>query len=128
VSGESKKMRNMRKNWLWFVPRVFGILFILFVSMFALDIFGQGYDFWQTVLGLTMHLLPSFFLAAALIVAWRWGRIGSLFYLSFAVAYLIMSWGSFHWSVYLIIAGVPMVIGILFYFDGLFSSRAKKVE
>jgi hypothetical protein len=121
-------MKNMRKNWLWFVPRVLGVLFILFVSMFALDIFGMGYDFWQTVLGLTMHLLPSFFLVAALIVAWRWGRIGSVFYLAFGVAYLIMSWGSFQWSVYLIMAGVPVVIGIFFYFDGLFSSRAKKVE
>lgn len=121
-------MKEIRKNWLWFTPRILGILFILFISLFALDILEMGYDFWQTVLGLTMHLLPSFFLVAALIVAWRWERIGSLFYLAFAIAFLIMSWGSSNLSIYLIIMGPPVLIGVLFYFDGLIASRVKKVE
>ena len=56
---------------LYWAPRVLCILFIGFVSLFALDVFDGKHGFWQTVLDLSMHLIPSLVLLAALLIAWR---------------------------------------------------------
>jgi len=48
--------------------------------MFALDVFRSGQGFWRTLLALVMHLIPSFVLIAALILAWRWEWIGAALY------------------------------------------------
>ena len=37
------------KQLLFWTPRILGILFALFLSMFALDVFGEGYGFWGTL-------------------------------------------------------------------------------
>jgi hypothetical protein len=68
-----------RRAFFW-APRAMSIVFIAFLSMFALDVFGEGYGFWKTLLALTMHLIPSFVLIAALVLAWRWEWIGATLY------------------------------------------------
>ena len=65
-------MTQFSRRTLFWTPRALSILFIAFLSMFALDVFGEGLSFWQTLLALTMHLIPSFILIAALVLAWRW--------------------------------------------------------
>lgn len=64
-------------HWL---PRIFCILAILFVSMFALDAFATGLTIWQQLGAFFMHLLPSFVLLAFLIVAWKWELIGGIIF------------------------------------------------
>ncbi len=63
-------MNKTLKQTLFWAPRIAGIPFILFLSLFALDIFGQGYSFWETIVGLFMHLIPSIILAIAVALAW----------------------------------------------------------
>jgi hypothetical protein len=93
------------------------ILFALFLSMFALDVFGEGYGFWETILALFMHLIPVYVLLIALALAWRWEWVGAVVFLGFSVWYMITAWGQFPWSVYLIVAGPPFLIGMLFLFN-----------
>lgn len=57
---------------------VFGILFL---GLFALDIFGEGYDLGETLIALFMHLIPSLLLLLALLIAWRWRVIGGILFL-----------------------------------------------
>jgi len=71
------------RGFLFWVPRVLSILFILLISLFALDIFDMNLSVWDTIVGLFMHLLPSIAMIIALILAWRWEWIGAAF---FAVA------------------------------------------
>jgi hypothetical protein len=59
-------------------PRVICILAILFVSMFAFDVFSPTLTLWQQILALLMQLIPSFILLGILIVAWRWEKIGGI--------------------------------------------------
>ena len=106
-------MKKPVKQILFWTPRVAGILFILFISIFALDVFDQGYSFWEILLALFMHLLPSIGLAIAIALAWRWEWIGAAFFCGFAVWYVAMMRG-FPLSVYLLLAGIPFVVGILF--------------
>ena len=74
---------------LYWTPRVLSILFIAFLSLFALDAFGEGLGFWGTVLALTMHLVPSFILLAILILAWRWEWVGAVLYGLAGLMYVI---------------------------------------
>jgi len=109
-------MNKPIKQTLFWTPRLMGSLFILFQSLFALDIFGQGYSFWETVVGLFIHLIPSIVLTIAVALAWKWEWIGAVLFIGWAVFYLASARG-FPWSVYVLIAGIPFVVGILFLMD-----------
>ncbi len=63
---------------LFWTPRVLCILAILFVSMFALDSFEPGVPVSQQILAFLMHMIPSFVLILALVVAWKWELIGGI--------------------------------------------------
>jgi hypothetical protein len=76
--------------------------------MFALDIFDMGLGFWGTIVGLFMHLIPSFLLTIAIIIAWRWEWVGAVLFIGWAIWYVISARG-FDWSVYVIIAGMAYI-------------------
>lgn len=65
---------------LFWAPRALSILFIGFVSLFALDVFQESFGFWQILVALTIHLIPSFFMLAALVMAWRWEWVGTVLF------------------------------------------------
>ncbi|MDP2089086.1 MAG: hypothetical protein Q8J84_06750 [Flavobacteriaceae bacterium] len=64
-------------HWL---PKVIGILAILFVGLFALDSFDSNLTIWQQVGGFLIHLIPSFILTAILIIAWKREYIGGIIF------------------------------------------------
>jgi hypothetical protein len=101
---------------LWF-PRILAILFALFLSVFALDVFAEPMGFWPTLLALLMHLVPSAIVALVLVVAWRWEALGAVLFGGMGLTYLVFEWGRFDWMAYAIIAGPLLLIGILFLFD-----------
>jgi hypothetical protein len=113
------------RRLLHWAPRVLAILFIAFVSMFSLDVFGVGYSFWETVVAFTMHNMPSFILIACVILAWRWPWIGSMGFLAFAIWYVATTHG-FDWSVYALLAGIPALIGLLYAADWLVRRRNRE--
>ena len=100
-------------------PRLLGILFALFLSIFALDVFGEGYGFGETVLALLIHLVPTFVLILALAIAWRREWIGAALFLGVAVFYLTQAWGKEHWTALAAISGPAALIGGLFLLDWL---------
>jgi hypothetical protein len=102
----------LRKVLFW-LPRLLGIVFVLFISIFALDIFDSGLGFWGTILGLFIHLIPSIVLGIAVAFAWRREWVGTAAFVGWAVFYLASMRG-FDWTVYAIIAGVPFGVGALF--------------
>ncbi len=57
---------------LYWSPRILGVLIAIFVSLFALDVFGEGYSFWETIAALAMHLIPTLVILVVLVIAWRW--------------------------------------------------------
>ena len=119
-------MNKILKRTMFWTPRVAGILFVLFISLFALDIFEMNLGFWGTILGLFMHLIPSILLAIAIAFAWRWEWVGALIFAGWSVFYIATARG-FHLSVYAIIAGIPFVIGILFLLDWIYHKEIREV-
>jgi glucose-6-phosphate-specific signal transduction histidine kinase len=73
---------------LW-APRILGILFAGFTGLFAMDVFGQGTGFWETILALIMHLVPTFLMIVILILSWRWPWIGGLCFALLGIVYII---------------------------------------
>jgi hypothetical protein len=115
-------MRQSYAKILLWTPRILGILFALFLSIFALDVFGQGYGFWGTALALFMHLIPVFVLLIGLALAWRWPWVGALGFLGFSLWYLSVARGRF---VSPIIVGPPLLVGILFLLNWSYGSRLR---
>ena len=78
------------KKLLYWAPRALSIAFILFLSLFALDVFSEGYGFWQTLRALAMHLIPSVVLTVGVLLAWRWEWIGTLLFGAAGTLYVAM--------------------------------------
>jgi hypothetical protein len=112
-------MTKFSRRALFWAPRALSIVFIAFLSLFALDVFGAGYGFWKTLLALTLHLIPTFVLIAVLVLAWRWEWIGAALYAAAGILYVIWVLGrpmpsalKLNWI--LMIAGPAFVIAALF--------------
>jgi len=89
-------------KFIYWLPRVLAILFIGFISLFALDVFGEA--LWLTAL--LMHLIPSFILVIVTVIAWKKERIGGIIFLILGVWAL----AKFIW----VISVPAIVIGVLF--------------
>ena len=64
-------MTELSRRTLFWAPRVLSVALIVFLSLFALDVFGEVQGFWNTVLALAIHLIPTLVLSVVLILAWR---------------------------------------------------------
>lgn len=114
----------MNATWrrtLFWAPRVLTVAFALFLSLFALDVFSQGYGFREAVLALLMHLVPSFLVLIFLAVAWRWPRIGGLVFLALGAAYAV---DQIDEPVAVLgISGPLFLVGLLWIVSGLWGER-----
>jgi hypothetical protein len=118
-------MKRPVKRLLFWAPRILCILFAAFVSLFALDVFGEGYGFWATILALLMHLIPTGILAVVLVISWRWEWVGGVLFTVLGALYLVMAWGKFHWSVYLTMSGPLFLVGVLFLINWLYRGELR---
>jgi hypothetical protein len=114
-------MRRTLQQLLFWTPRLLGILFVAFLSLFALDVFGEGYGFWRTQLALVMHLIPALIVLAAVVVAWRWEAVGGFLLIALGVFYLVRTLNHLDWC--LVISGPLFLTGGLFLID--WASRAR---
>jgi len=108
----------------WF-PRILCILFALFISLFALDVFSEGHSLLKSIWAFIIHLIPSYIIVITLVISWKREWIGALIYTVLGIAYIIMAWGRFPISVYLLIAGPLFLIGILFGFRWVYKGEDK---
>jgi len=78
---------------IYWLPRILSILFILFISIFALDAFGEP----NWLLALITHLVPSFILTIITLIAWKKERLGAILYLTLGITTLFTT--SFTWPI-----------------------------
>jgi hypothetical protein len=114
-------MAKVNKFIFW-VPRILAIIFILFLAMFSLDIFEGNFGFWGTIVGLFMHNIPSLILLIVLIISWKHEIVGAIAFILGGILYLAwvltnviltgFEWYYLAWA--LQISGIAFLIGILF--------------
>ena len=118
-------------NLFHWLPRILGLLAILFISLFAADAFAPGLTIWQQLGAFLIHLIPSFILLAFLFIAWKWELIGGIIFMVIGLAFtpviFILNYNRNNsiWLSLVIILTITIpfvVVGILF----LVSHRQKK--
>ncbi|MBN1565678.1 MAG: hypothetical protein JXA10_17675 [Anaerolineae bacterium] len=102
----------MADRLLVWTPRGVAVIYILMMSLFALDV--EDESFVRAVLGFVIHLIPALILLGCTVLAWRNPRAGG-------IAFLVLGVG-FTWFFHtyedvaaFIILSVPLfVAGVLF--------------
>ena len=122
---EAVTMKKPLKRVVFWTPRILCVLFAVFISLFALDVFGEGYGFWGTIVALLIHLIPTGIVLITLAIAWRWEWIGAILFVALGVWYLVMAWGKFDWITYLLIAGPLFLMGALFLVNWLYRAELR---
>jgi hypothetical protein len=97
----------------------------MFLSVFALDVFDEGYGPWQTIAALLLHLVPTFVVVIVLVIAWRREWVGTVLFSALAVLYVVWMWGRFPLVAYLSISGPLLLAGILFLFNWLYRAQLR---
>ena len=109
-------------KFIFWTPRILAILFIIFLAIFSLDVFGNDYTFWETVTGLFMHNIPSLILLIVLIISWKHEIVGGIGFILAGILYIVFvlinviktgfEWYYLLWAVQ--ISGIAFLIGVLF--------------
>jgi len=122
---EVPAVRPSVKRPLFLAPRILCIVFAVFVGLFALDVFNAGLGFWETLVALLIHLIPTGVILGILAVSWRWEWVGGILFTGFGLTYLVVTWGRFTWYVYLFISGPLVAVGILFLIGWLYRDELR---
>ena len=125
ISPSPAPNHNFARGLLVWTPRVLAILFALFISMFAMDVFQEKAGFWQTAVALGMHMIPTALIVLVLIVCWRYPFAGVLF-IGLGLAYIFGFPGRrFPFMTYVVIAGPLLLCGGLFVLQAVVAPTRK---
>ena len=106
-------------KFLYWSPRVLGVLSVLFISLFALDVFQTGTPFLQMLIGFSIHLMPSFLLLIFLIIAWKWEMVGGIvFILVSLVPFIFLSnlfWVNAMLSAPFVLTGILFILNFYYF-------------
>jgi hypothetical protein len=116
-------MKKRTGRLLFWAPRILCLLFAAWLSVFALDVFGEGYGFWETALALMMHLIPTALVLVVLAVAWRWERVGAVVFGLLGLLYIGWMAGQMHPFMFLFISGPLFLVAILFWLNWRYSTE-----
>ncbi|MFM6926295.1 MAG: hypothetical protein ACKOU7_12390 [Ferruginibacter sp.] len=110
-------MKNIHPHTgkIGWIARIISIAFAIFISIFAMDVFSEGYGVGNTLLALLIHLVPTGIIILVLALSWHHEWVGAIIFTILAIAYLIAGWGKSHWSAIVLISGPLFILGILFF-------------
>ncbi|MFC1622520.1 hypothetical protein ACFL1Y_00800 [Patescibacteria group bacterium] len=109
---------------LFWLPRILTILFIAFISLFALDVFWEDWPWYEKIIGFLMHLIPSFVLIGLLILSWKKEKLGGWLFILLGLIFTVFFKTYIEWQIFALISGPPLLVGILF----LISSKNKTLN
>jgi hypothetical protein len=101
------------------VPRTLAILFILFISLFALDSFPGEASFLQELVGFLIHLIPSFVMIGLLAISWNRPLVGGWLFGLLAVLFTVRL-NNYRSLFQFAVLSLPLIIiSVLFFVCGL---------
>jgi len=110
-------MQRPTERIIYWAPRILTIGLIILLALFAIDVFDEGLGIVDLLISFFMHLIPSFIVLGLLIVAWKWEKIGAIFFLALGVIFTIF-FNTYKNPISFMIVSFPLlVIGILFYMN-----------
>lgn len=115
-------MKNKKLIVIW-APRVLMILYIVFFSLFSLDVFSEDWTWREMLIGFFIHNIPTLVLIGVLIAAWKRKIVGAVGFLAlavFAFFFFNLRWESF---VFLIL---PLLITSGLFYWGHYLEKNKR--
>ena len=107
-------MKPMITVLLW-APRALAIVLAIFLAMFAMDVYFEGMDFWETSGAFVSRLLPSLIVILMLAIGWRRDGLAALGFLALAIAYCVAFSAWKHLPESLTLTLPPLGISLAFY-------------
>lgn len=115
-------MTKKPNKFIYWIPRILSIIFILFLALFSLDVFDTGLGFWGTTAAFLIHNIPSFVLTAILIISWKREIVGGIAFILAGLLYSALTLktaitNGFEWYYLAWIAQIAcpaFLVGILF--------------
>ncbi|MGE5042417.1 MAG: hypothetical protein ACM3IJ_05985 [Candidatus Levyibacteriota bacterium] len=101
---------SAKKIFFW-LPRLLSIFYILFLGIFALDVFSMEGSLPALVGGFLIHLIPNFILLGLLILAWKKELIGGIIFITLPV---ILALTPNFFPISIVLLAPVFLIGILF--------------
>ena len=95
----------MKTGKLIWIPRVLAMIFIVFLSLFALDAFSGDAPFIKKLGGFIVQLIPSFILVFTWLISWKRPLMGGSIFILLSIAF------SLFFRTY---RSVPTLLGITF--------------
>ena len=105
------------------IARIASIVYIAFISLFALDVFSADYTPLQILVGLFMHLIPSFIFIFTTWIAWRKEKLGGSLFILLGIISIFFFHTYENLVSFLIVSTPLLVIGGLFVYAGKTSER-----
>lgn len=114
-------MKTKVNRFVYWTPRILSIILVLFLTIFSWDVFDENLGFWQTVLGLLIHNIPTLILAVIIWISWKYEIVGGVAFILAGITHMVFSliretidpW-YFVFATSTIIDGPAFLIGILF--------------
>jgi hypothetical protein len=123
------KEKSIGWKVLWWLPRILSLLFIVFISLFAMDVFSQGYVWYEFIIALVMHLIPTIILVSVLLIAWKQELFGAIaFYGAAIVLAFMVGPGNEDLIGFLVIALPVFVIATLFLILGIEGKQGRVLK
>ncbi len=113
---------------IFWLPRLLTLLFAIFISLFALDVFSGESTFREAIVGFIIHLIPTFVILLILYLAWRHEWIGSVFFALLGILYIVMSRLKMDILAYIFISGSLFVIALLFLWAWLNKRKIQRLN
>lgn len=112
--GRSAALRKREGNRICWAARVIAIIYIVFISIFAFDVFGGDEGIGRILIRFLICLIPSIVLAVILVFAWRCEKIGGALFIVAGIVFTIFFNTYKDIMTFLIISGPVFLVGILF--------------
>lgn len=117
------QVKKRQHKYLYWAPRIISVVFILFLSLFALDVFIPGKSLNYYVIALFMHLLPNILLIILLIFAWRYEKLGGLLFIAAGIVFTVL-FNTYEYYLNFLVVSFPLfLVGGLFLLHNHFSKR-----
>jgi hypothetical protein len=118
-------MRAHKKHWFYWAPRILGFIFAALISVFAIDVLGEGNGLFETLFSLIIHLIPSLAIIVILVISWRKEWIGAILFMAVGIFYFFYSDEQISWVTSIVLTVTPVTVSLLFILSRLFKRTLK---
>jgi hypothetical protein len=113
---------NKHKLWYW-TPRILGVIFTIFLTIFAFDVFTPGKSIWEVLKDFLIHLMPNYVLLVVLLIAWRKEILGGLLFIGIGLVFTLF-YKTYELLPNFLLLSFPLfILGFLFMLHGFFLNK-----